>query len=177
VVVSTVGKIGGKLTTLRPEVSQFQVWFDKKRYFSETRISVEDRKMKVRLNSPEKQWNGNQSFKFPNPKGLYCYFGQIMECAHVTGFVQKAIAADAGKMNLYIVWEGYPFSGEQYLNIQDNLFEKAVLEYDGKNKNGERRFSLRLTSNTIFYFINERNEMTKMFWPSQGISMVASDQI
>ena len=56
--------------------------------------------MQVRLKSPESQWNQDELFKFPEGKGIYCFFSQIIECAAVTGFISEAMKQKSGRMNL-----------------------------------------------------------------------------
>ncbi len=172
VVFSTPGILRKKLKILRPKFFQYQVWFKRQRYLAEGKIDPKKRAMKITLKSPEPQWNKKKSFKFPESKGLYCFFSQVLECAAMTGFLNKAIEKKAGKMNFYLLFEGYPYFQEQYLNVPSGFFNQAFLVYDGKSSEGQVRFSLKFGKTTIFYFISKSLEMIKMFWPSQGLSMV-----
>ena len=175
VVISTPGALGKKLSILRPLRSQYNVWFEKKKYFSETKINTTTKKMDVTMKSPESQWNGMERKSFPRGTGVFCYFSQVIECANMTGFLSKAIGKNAGKMTFHLIFDGYPYFQEQYLNVPRSLFANAILEYDGKNSQSERRFSLKVGGTTIFYFLNSRMELIKMFWPNQGMSMVELD--
>ena len=55
--------------------------------------------------------------------------------------------------------------------MPNEVFSNASLEYDGKNSNGERRFTLKFSGQSIFYFIDNKNNLSKMFWVSQGLSI------
>jgi hypothetical protein len=62
---------------------------------------------------------------------------------------------------------------ETFSDFPSELFSTAQLEYDGKTKQSERRFNLRVAGQSIFYILNEKDVMTKMFWVSQGITMTS----
>lgn len=76
-------------------------------------------------------------------------------------------------MNFHLIWDGYPFIQEQFLNLANNPFESAVLKYDGATRDGLKRFSLNVGANVIIYFVNNDLQLNKVFWVSQGLSMVA----
>ncbi len=171
IVFSTPGVLGDKIRLMRPERSQYKVWFDKRLYQTETRIDKKNKALIIKMDSPEKQWQGEKTVVFPGGNGVFCYFTQLFECIHYTGFVEKAIKVTAGKMQFHVIWDGYPYFQEQYLNINDSPFASAEIEYDGKTAEGEHRFSVSVSGNAIFYLYNEGKEYAKMFWPSQGLSL------
>lgn len=175
IVMSKVGSLKGKISILRPEKSEYTVWFDGKEYSSRIEINEKIRGLIVQMDSPEQQWRGEKQFKFPEGTGAYCFFSQVIECATVMGFINKAIAAGGGAMNLHIVWEGYPYFQQQYIGIPESLFTQATLTYDGESENGLRRFSLSIagSSQVIFYQLNKSNILQAIYWPAQGLSIGA----
>lgn len=173
IVLSVLGTYNKKYKLLRPYAHQYDVWFEKQKYNTSGKINLKNKSMSLKLSSPEEQWNKPEVHKFPSSQSnAFCYFSQIMECANVSGFIEKAVAKNVGAMFLNILWEGYPYIQEQYLNIPNGLFAAATLEYDGENKAGEKRFTLKFGENAIFYFIDDNFQLTKIFWPSQGLSIV-----
>ncbi len=170
-VVSTPGFLKGKLPVLRPFQSQYKVWFDGSLYQTETKIDIKSRALLISMKSPEKQWQGRSSVPFPGGNGIFCYFSQVVECIRYTGFVDKAIRQKQGRLELTIIWDGYPYIQEQYLNLRNEPFVQAVLEYDGSTKEGDHRFSMSVSGSVIFYLFNENNEYAKIFWPAQGFSL------
>ncbi|MBT3584238.1 MAG: hypothetical protein HN509_04995 [Halobacteriovoraceae bacterium] len=174
ITISKLGKVK-KLPLLRPSVSQYSVWFDGKKYFSEMKVDVKKKAIVLRMKSPEKQWNGQKTIKFPKGNGVFCFYSQVAECASVTGFVKKAVEKGAGKMRFYILWDGYPYFQEQYLNLPTEIFTPAIFQYDGKNRKQEIRFTLKAGGQSIFYFLKKNGSFSKKFWVSQGFSMVESD--
>lgn len=176
ITISKVGTVGKKLRIMRPEKSQYVVWFDGKKYISKMSLDRVNKSIKVKLISPEKQWNGTKSYQFPDRKSIYCFFSQVLECASITGFFKKSIREQKGQMNFYIIWDGFPYFQEQYLNVPKGLFTKAVLNLDGSNKKGENRFSLSFGGQVIFYMLNKSGRFTKLFWVSQGMTMVADEK-
>ena len=172
VVISTVGTLKKKLIILRPKISQYNVWFDGKKYSSELKINTAKKAIDVKMTSPESQWNGNKQIKFPNSTTLPCFFSQIIECAKVSGFISKASEKKTGKMSVMVIWEGYPYLNETFSDFPSELFSEGQLEYDGLTKEKERRFNLRVAGQTVFYILDAKDVMIKMLWVSQGITMV-----
>ncbi len=171
IVFSTPGVLKKSIRLLRPERSQYKVWFDAKLYQTETSLDKKSKSLVIEMKSPEKQWNGRRTFPFPGGTGVFCYFTQLVDCVKYTGFIEKAIKAKAGKMPFHVIWDGYPFIQEQYLNINNEPFAAAVLEYDGQTNEKDYRFSLNVSGNVIFYLFNESYEYAKIFWPAQGYSL------
>ncbi|MBC7429643.1 MAG: hypothetical protein H7336_13580 [Bacteriovorax sp.] len=173
VVISSVGTLKKTIPILRPKISQYNVWFDGKKYSSELKINVAKKAIDVRMTSPESQWNGTKQVKFPSSKTLPCFFSQVIECAKISGFIKKATDKKTGVMNFVVIWEGYPYLNETFTDFPSELFSNAQLEYDGKTKQQERRFNLRVAGQSIFYVLNDKDVMTKMFWVSQGITITS----
>lgn len=169
---SQIGKLRGEIDILRPALSQYTVWFDGDRYFSELKTDVEKKSLVVNMVSPEPEWNGERTIPFPDDNAVYCYFSQLIECAFITGFIEKAIDKRAGSMNMIILWEGYPFYMQQYPEIPQEPFTRAVLEFDGQTKDQGLRFSLRFSGQSIFYFVTKSGRYDRHFWVAQGLSVV-----
>lgn len=172
IMISKLGNLKKRLSILKPTISEYSVWFDGKKYTTRMKVNSSSRAMDVTLTSPEKQWQGKRSYSFPKGDGIFCYFSQVTECARATGFIDKAIKNDGGSMKMIIIWEGYPYFQEQYLNVPNKVFSRAIFAYDGKNAKGERRFTLKVVNQSVFYFIDNNFELSKKFWVSQGLSMV-----
>lgn len=172
VVISHPGKVK-ELNLVRPEISQYSVWFEGKKYFTEIKFNTSSKTLDVKLVSPEKQWNGQSSFPLPKDGVIYCYLAQIVECAEQTGFIKKALKADAGTMRLYLIIEGYPYFQEQYIGVETTPLQAATFVYDGTSPKGEKRFSLNFSGQSIFFFVNDKGQMTKKFWVSQGLNVTA----
>lgn len=171
IVFATPGVLSDKVRLMRPHRSQYKVWFDKQLYQTETTVNPKEKSLVVKMESPEKQWSGTKKYVFPGGNGIFCYFTQAFECIKYTGFIDKAIEANAGKVSFHMIWDGFPYFHEQYLNIAPGPFAQAEMEYDGKTKEGEHRFSVSVSGNAIFYLYNENKEYVKMFWPAQGLSL------
>jgi hypothetical protein len=173
IVLSELGSVKKKVRMLRPKLSQYTVWFEGKKYFSELKINPSKKAIDIKMVSPEAAWNGVKQIKFPNSKSLYCFFSQVVECAKTSGFLSEAIKKESGTMSFYIIWEGYPYQSETYTDVPSSLFAKAQFEYDGKTKEDETRFNLKVAGQSIFLIVDQTQQMKKMFWVSQGISMIS----
>lgn len=176
VTISQLGTLSNQLMVMRPMRSQYSVWFEGKRYFSEMEIDTSTKSMKVKLNSPESQWRGEQVIKFPDDQSVYCFFASIIECASITGFINTAMKKKSGRMNIMIVWEGFPYMSSQYVDIPDELFTPAILEYDGTDDRNLNRFSLRFAGQSLFFFVSSSGRYDRFFWVSQGLSVVKRGQ-
>jgi hypothetical protein len=56
--------------------------------------------------------------------------------------------------------------------MAEELISAATFSYDGKNENGEHRFSLKFQGQSIFYLLDDKLSLTKMLWVSQGLSQI-----
>ena len=172
VAISSVGSLHtGKyeIGVLRPKVSQYTVWFEKERYFSQIKIIPSKKILEVYIKSPQKKWNGLQRIPFQNSRGVFCFFHQIVDCVKITGFLSKAIERQVGKMSLTIIWEGFPFIKEQYSGI-DGPFSTSVFSYEGRSKEGHFVFKLSLADQVLSYHFNKEKQLEKKFWVSQGLT-------
>lgn len=170
---SNVKNINKKIRALSPHKSKYQVWFDGDIHETMMVINEKENFLVVKMRSPEEQWNGEKRIPMGKGNGVRCFFSQVIECAYKLGFLQKATRLMSGKMTFDLIWEGYPYVQEQYLNIQNQAISKASLSYDGKNPAGEHRFSLSFDGNSIFYFVDKKYRLDRIFWPAQGLSVVS----
>ena len=157
---------------LRPKTSAYQLWLEGKKHSNKIRINLESKSLDVSLNSPIMEWNGKRNFKFPKDNPLFCFYSQLVECASVTSFLKNAVEKKQGKMNFYLIWNGYPFFSEMYANIPRKLFSKAELIYESEISSEEHRFSLNVENQKMFYHIGQGKNLEKFFWVSQGLSLI-----
>lgn len=174
IAISTLGKLKNGLAILRPETSEFNVWFSGKKYSNRMKLDSKGKKLVVELDSPESQWTGSKSYEFPNPNSIYCFYSQLIECVAVTGFFSKAKESGFGQMNFYIIWDGFPYFHEQYLNLNQDVFAQAQLEFDEAKSDGQLKFSLSVDNQAIFYVLDKKLKLIKKFWVAQGMSMLES---
>ena len=174
IVFSDIGTLKKKTEILRPKMSQYSVWFDGKKYFSELKLNTAKKAIDIKMISPESQWNGTKQIKLPNTKLVYCFFSQVVECAKTAGFLKISKNKESAKMKFFIIWEGYPYLNETYSDFPSELFSKASLEYEGKTKDAEDRFTLKVAGQSIFFIVDKKDKMSKMFWVSQGITLISA---
>ncbi len=170
---SEVKNLSKKVKVLSPVKSKYQVWFDGKVHQTTMTVNEKEGLLLVKMRSPEDQWNGEKRVPMVKGNGVRCFYSQVVECAYRIGFLQKAIKLKSGKMAFSLIWEGYPYIQEQYLNIKSEPVTQASLSYDGKNQVGEHRFSLNFGGNSVFYFVDKKFRLDRIFWPSQGLSVVS----
>mgnify|MGYP000005426757 CR=1 FL=1 len=167
---SKVHTIGKRISGLIPVRSEVIYYLNGQKYLSQFSYNIEDRSILVRMESPEGQWNGEKSFSLPKGNGNICYYSTVIECAIKTGFAKKSIRNGGGKMNFFLIWEGYPYFHEQFINVPGRPFSKASLTYDGTNKYGEHRFTLDAGGQNQFYFVDKSFKIKKHIWASQGFT-------
>jgi len=167
VAVSRLGNIGKtfKSKSILPEVSQFKVWFDKKKYFSQIKLDRKQKSLIVSSTSPEKEYNMQKQFELPG--GLfYCYFTQLSECLKIQNLLYKS--AKRG-IKVYLIWESFPFHNEIYEGLGNLPFSVATLKLDKYNEN-TLNYSLDLGNQLIILKYNKKLELLGYYWVSQGIS-------
>lgn len=176
VAISSAGALkNSKLEVLKPKISQFNIWFDGQKYASEIKVNEKTRKLEIKTNSPETQWNGLEEVDLPVGQALPCYFSQVIECAKVAGFIKKASRLSNGSMNLVVIWEGYPYISDVYSNFSSQVYSSAELVFDGNLSSTERRFLLNVNNQEIVYVLNNKDELVKSFWISQGVTMIKNN--
>ncbi len=180
IVVSDYGELKfnrGVKKLLRPRVAQHRMWLEKKLYFSQLTLQEKKRSIEVILRSPEERWNGKQSIKLPSGKAIYCFYSQIPECLQAANVWEMT---QTGKIvPFYIVWESFPYMGEQYVNVKAELFTKAnarMVERDPQvGGRGTRRlknvwrYSVNFGNHSILYDLDSTAELVNLFWIAQGI--------
>ena len=176
IAIATPGRLRN-VNIVRPQIAQYTVWFDKKKYFSELKLDTKSKSMVLRMKSPEERWKGSRKVPFPRGTGVFCFFSMIVECVGATGFIEKAIEKGVGTMNFHIIWDGYPYVQEQYQHLPDEIFSSAEFVFEGDSQNGGKKFSLTTGNQTIFYVVKPGGFLTKIFWVSQGMSMVERVQL
>lgn len=176
IAISQLGKLktrNGPINSLRPKISQMTVWFDKQEYFSQVKVLPRTRELEVKTRSPEKEWNGVKKYDFPNTKGLFCFFSQLVDCIRVTGFLHKSMEKASGRMNFTIIWDGYPFVNSQYKGLNEEPFTRAMFEYDSKSENLVK-YNLSFNNQIMFYHIDENKVLKKRFWVAEGLSQISN---
>ncbi|MBI2521260.1 MAG: hypothetical protein HYV97_12610 [Bdellovibrio sp.] len=169
------GVDGTKTPILKPKISQYTVWFDSKKYFTEMKLESASKSLSVSMSSPEAKWNGKVKVPFPKGTGVFCFFSQVVECIARTRFFELSTNKNAGQLNFHIIWDGYPYFQEQYTNIPSEVFSRAQVTYEGRNDNGERKYSILFGEESIFFNVDEYENLSKIFWISQGLTIVRSD--
>lgn len=168
--VSKIKNRGKSDVVILPRIAEHKVWFNKKLYYSKIKAIPEKKIYQVSMSSPESKWNGIKEFKVPKSKKL-CWFSQIQECVKLLDLLD-----DSGKkFEFYIVWDSYPYHTEQLTGAsEDELFTRATIKFDS-NYSTYKRYEVSLGSTSMVYFYTAKKEFKKLFWISQGISLISKD--
>lgn len=170
VAVSRIGYFANdkkKAIALFPEASQFKVWFNKKEYSSRARIDKKSRELYVSVVGDDKIKGGTKKIKVPSSKA-YCYFSQLPECVKIQGMLFEGRNK---KRSLYVIWDNFPFHTELYNAVGASPYVLADFYLESKTKN-EYKYSLDIGNQIIFYHFDSKFNFDKMFWISQGISLI-----
>ena len=172
VIVSELGRVASKKGTrpaLRPSASEHVIWFDKKRYYTSTKVDAKEKSLSVRIESPEKDWNGNKTFAFPKGSA-FCYFSQLAECVRAHGFIE-----DREKpRQIQIIWDSFPYHSEMYKGVSDGPFAEAIWAYD-KMVEGNFRFGLLVEGQLILYDFDQDQNLRNVYWVAQGHSLTVKE--
>lgn len=160
-----------KLNVLRPKVSQYTVWLDGQKHFTQMKLIPEQRKLEVITQSPG-LGSAEETLAVPSHTQLLCFYSQVVDCLARTNFFSMAEKYKRGEAKLTIIWEGHPFFHEQYTNLPKEVFSEAVMRYEGKDSNGNSKYSLNTLGQNIFYLLGPSGRVVRKSWVSQGMSQV-----
>jgi hypothetical protein len=170
VAVSRVGYVKsskGKKIAVFPEASQFKIWFNKNEYSSNTKVDLKTRQMSLKLTGEDSEKKVKKSHTLPKGK-VYCYFSQIPECVKLQHLLLKG---QKEKVSIYILWDSFPYHTELFNGISNEPYVLADFYLSDTNKK-ELKYSLDLGNQIIFYHFDKQLKFEKMFWISQGISLI-----
>ncbi len=175
--VASISEFGyvKKTPILRPLISQYNVWFNGKKFSSEIKINSKKKQLDIKIVDPEKKNENSQNVSFPHTKTLTCFFSQLIECVKINGYVGKSLSTNQAPLRLQVIWDGFPFFNETLSDFPVEAISLASFSFDGKLSEDQLRFNLETNGQNVFYVINKKMELIKVFWVSQGISLVRSD--
>ena len=177
VLLSRIGSIKVKnkrLITIRPEASEYTVWIEGKKYFSQMRINPFKKMMTLTLSSPEQKWNGTSEISFPRGK-YFCFFNQIPECLFRNYLLSNSKNADGRKMDFYVIWDNYPYIADLLTAVGSKLFAPASVKFDGEYDN-LLRYIVEIENQVILYQFTKSFDLVKVAWISQGITIAPPGQ-
>ncbi|TDJ08717.1 MAG: hypothetical protein E2O68_01580 [Deltaproteobacteria bacterium] len=157
--------------SLVPKISQFSVWYNKHRHFSQIEFNRDGKQLKVTWESPEPKYNGIKYFPIKDGKEIFCFYTQVIACARHVKFLADSIRGKSDKLKMKIIWDGHPFFQQQFTDFNPPIISSAVLRYDGKNRRGHRRFSLKVEGESIFFFIDNQYRLVGQYWIAKGLSI------
>lgn len=165
-----IGKRGQSSIALRPVISQYSIWFEQKEFFSQFKLNFQTKGFDVYMKSPEDKWNGKHFISIPRAT-KFCWFSQLPECLKkILTLKNKRKKATS----FYLVWDNYPYYGEQYQNTSGKAYSLASVSFDGEFENTDR-YLVNVENQSIFYHFNSRLEFEKMVWIAQGITMIKDE--
>ncbi len=164
-------KVRGKSEViLRPLISQYTVWLEGKKYFSQLKTILKEKSLEITMDSPEAKWRGVKKIKFPSGTS-FCFFSQLAECLTHTGMISKIIAQPHQKYPVTIIWDSFPYLLDQLSNIQNSVFARGEVYLDQEERS-LYRISLDISGQTVFYHFSKSWELVKMSWVAQGITLM-----
>lgn len=166
VAVSRIGRIKNKVALL-PEASQFKVWFEKEQYFSQIKINPKTRQASIAIEEPKPRWSGIKTIDLPKSR-YFCFYTQLPECMKMQNLLLQSARS---KVQLYIIWDNFPFHQDLYEGMGEELISLASLTVSDHNKDGFK-FSLDIGSQILFFHYDKNLNFQKLFWVAQGISMI-----
>lgn len=165
VTMSTLGQLKSGEPALLPNASQFSVWFDKKRFFSQIKLN-KNKTIEVLKKSPEPKWNGKEEVKAPSGK-YFCFFSSLAECVIAQNLLIKS---REGKVQIFLIWDNFPYYGEQYQGVSGELISLSQFSFSNMVEDS-LRFELDIGNQIIFYHFDKELKFEKMYWVAQGISL------
>lgn len=153
------------LPSLRPEVAQHTIWFEKQKFFSQLKVDPKKRKLVVTMVSPEKEWNGVKEYNFPKGN-IFCFFTQLPDCLKIHGLLKIG----KKKVPIVVIWDSFPYHVEQFRDVSEGPFQTAQVYIERVGKGGTQ-VGVGFGNQIILYDFNSDELFNKMFWIAQGITM------
>lgn len=170
--IASVGSVKsqeGRVTAVRPELSQHTVWLDGKKYFSQLKLNPRKRVLEAIMDSPDSKWQGKREIKIPSGR-IFCFYSQLPECLLLSDLL---VSADNGRRRLsfILVWDSWPYHQEHFNGLKASPFASASLVAEGKKKS-DKRYNVEVAGQTLSLHFSPENTFVRMFWTSQGISLL-----
>jgi hypothetical protein len=163
--ISRSKKFNENTNYLSPKASEAIFWLDRKKHKSIIKVNNNT----VDITSVV----GNQLYKKSSEQlesnRMHCFYSQLTECIATTNFFELSSRKKLGVMNLNIIWDGFPFFNEQYLNQTDNAVQRARMVYIEESK-GMLKYQLEVDEQILFYFVDEKFRLKNFYWVAKGIS-------
>ncbi|EQC46933.1 hypothetical protein [Bacteriovorax sp. Seq25_V] len=172
VTFSEVYELNKDSKIFRPIKSEAIYFLNGQKYVTKLALDYKKEIVRITMDSPEDQWNGTKEYSMPKGNGAICFYSIVTECAVVSSFFENAVKNNSGTMNFILVWEGYPYFHEQFLNLPPTPITEATISYDGRNSAGFYRFTLNAGGQSQFYFINKNGQLVNHYWSSQAYTRV-----
>ena len=168
--ISKMGEKINKINIVRPLKSEAIYWFDGNKYKSYIEFDEKNNQYISKAIAKEDTWDKYQKVKIDIGKKAYCFFSQLIECIEHSGFLKLSREKYSGAMNIEVIWDGFPFFNEQYLNNKKSMISTGKFKFLQKEAKGIYKYALNIDGQVIHYFIYDDKHLAKMFWVSQGIS-------
>lgn len=165
--ITTKKKFGKKTDYLFPKISESIFWYDQKKHKS--LIKINGSQVEV-VSSIDRSIYKKEKALMENGR-LHCFFSQLVECTATTNFFGISSQKKLGSMNFNIIWDGYPFFNEQYLNQEKSVIQRARISYMSE-ADGLIKYQLEVDGQVLFYFLDKDFKTKKFYWVSKGISQV-----
>ncbi|MAW07433.1 MAG: hypothetical protein CME61_04020 [Halobacteriovoraceae bacterium] len=163
--ISAKKQFNPKVKYLNPKMSETVFWLSGKKHKSLINISNNVIEVETSINNKR---GTRYRFDITNEK-LNCFFSQLTECVALTNFFNIAQKKKMGQMNFNVIWDGFPFFHEQYLNQKSEVVQSARLTYLEKAKNSYK-YQLEVDDQIIFYFLDDNLKLKKFYWVALGVS-------
>ena len=101
---------------------------------------------------------------------FFCFFSQLPECLKEQNLLYLSAQK---KVQLFVVWDNFPYHRELYEGMGTNPIISATLEIS-KHSKDELKYSLDIGNQIIFYHFDKKLMFKGFYWISQGISLKRS---
>jgi len=171
IMISSHSNYSETIGVILPKASQRIFWFDKKKYFTESKFSFLKKEAKFSWKSPIEREKSVRTVELDDSKKLYCFLGQLIDCIKETGFFKKSKMKRSGTMYFSLVFDGYPFFNEQYGLLKNSPIVESDFSFEKDLSKGTSRYSLSFLDQTITYIVDRGGNLIDKFWISHGLSL------
>jgi hypothetical protein len=170
----TVSQIGSlklrkqRIPVTRPLASDYTVWLEGKRHFSQMRLNQEKKSLQV---NTEIEGGKKESSVHAFPQGRYfCFFSQLPECLYHNRLLERVVKGKQPS-TFTMVWDAWPYSAELLTGAGKQVFSAATMTLEGEDQ-GQWRIEIEVDGQVILYYFSKAFDLVKIAWVAQGMTVV-----
>lgn len=178
--ISQVGGIYGESGVyFRPLISQIELWMEGKKFSNQIKLNIKTKSLDIVSTGKSSKAQRTQ-VSLPTDVQLVCFFQELPECLKLSGVLRQFLAKERmGEVEFVVIMETYPFHDVLYSDLPNQAFFRAKISVGSDalvDSKRETVLNVLMGDQVVNLKFQNNGNFLGLFWVSQGISMVPSQQ-